>query len=283
MRCGARPGVRGRWSLEARRGPPRRARTVAVAMTSWTYLPLRVRRAASSVDSFGPVWSRPSTGWVSCSMIWFGTARPGLGAASPDIPPGGRSMFEVELDIFSGRPNPRWTLDAAEESELITRLLDRSVPIGPVAITDGKLGYRGFVVRANGATAVALAARGLPTAFRVRDGLASTIDLAAEQWLLISGSASGLDPRTAARGGGRISAAVPEALPIEHHGLQRLERLLVRTEQLLQLRRQLAHRQLRPARRTAVARRTRTSPSRRSSARRSPTASASSATARRTA
>jgi len=108
-------------------------------------------------------------------------------------------MFEVELDIFSGRPNPRWTLDAAEESELIIRLLDRSVPMGPIAITEGKLGYRGFVVRASGPTADALAAYGLPSAFRVRDGVASTIDLAAEQWLLMSGSAGGLDPATAAR------------------------------------------------------------------------------------
>ena len=57
-------------------------------------------------------------------------------------------MFEIELDIFSGRPNPRWTLDPAEEGELITRLLDRTVPLAPVDITDGRLGYRGFVVRA---------------------------------------------------------------------------------------------------------------------------------------
>ena len=48
-------------------------------------------------------------------------------------------MFEVQLDIFSGRPNPRWTLNPVEEAELIQRLLDRSVPIAPMTITDGKL------------------------------------------------------------------------------------------------------------------------------------------------
>src|SRR5688500_12967848 len=97
-------------------------------------------------------------------------------------------MFEVELDIFSGRPNPRWTLEPAEEAELIQRLLDRSVPTAPVTISDGKLGYRGFVVRATGATAGTLASHGLPTAFRVRDGLGASIDAQAERWLLFTGS-----------------------------------------------------------------------------------------------
>jgi hypothetical protein len=102
-------------------------------------------------------------------------------------------MFDVELDIFSGRPNPRWTLEPAEEAELVERLLDRSVPITPMNVTDGKLGYRGFLVRATGATAATLAARGLPTAFRVRDGLGASIDPSSERWLLFSGEATGLE------------------------------------------------------------------------------------------
>jgi hypothetical protein len=93
-------------------------------------------------------------------------------------------MFEVELDIFSGRPNPRWSLEPAEERELLTRVLDRSVPVVGVMDTDGHLGYRGFIVRATGATAQALQAQGRPTAFRVRDGLRHQIDLSAESWLL---------------------------------------------------------------------------------------------------
>ena len=101
-------------------------------------------------------------------------------------------MFEVELDIFSGRPNPRWTLSPAEEAELIQRLLDRAVPLAPMTISDGKLGYRGFLVRATGATATTLESRGLPTGFRVRDGLGSSIDATAERWLLFTGDATGL-------------------------------------------------------------------------------------------
>ena len=151
-------------------------------------------------------------------------------------------MFEVELDIFSGRPNPRWTLTATEEAELLQRLLDRVVPIAPMTITDGKLGYRGFLIRATGATATALATRGLPTGFRVRDGLGSSIDASAERWLLFTGDAdrpSGADHRC--RGEWPLDRGLPEAVSQQHDRLQRLERFLGRAEQLLQLRRQLAH------------------------------------------
>jgi hypothetical protein len=97
-------------------------------------------------------------------------------------------MFEVELDIFSGRPNPRWTLDGREEAELIERMLDRTVAFVAPSDTDGYLGYRGFVLRATGATADNLTSRGLPTTFRVRDGLGHSIDLGAESWLLATGA-----------------------------------------------------------------------------------------------
>lgn len=95
-------------------------------------------------------------------------------------------MFEIELDIFSGRPNPRWTLDAAEGKEFLTRLLDRAVPMAPISSSEG-LGYRGFICTATGNTAATLHARHLPTSFRVRDGLAQSIDSSAETWLRYTG------------------------------------------------------------------------------------------------
>lgn len=57
---------------------------------------------------------------------------------------------EVELDVFSGRPNPRWTLmagRAAELGQLIRDLepADRPKPPG--------LGYRGFVLTSGAAKA----------------------------------------------------------------------------------------------------------------------------------
>jgi hypothetical protein len=52
---------------------------------------------------------------------------------------------QVELDIFSGRPNPRWVIDGPKEVELIERLAavnpDTTVEDAPAG-----LGYRGFVI-----------------------------------------------------------------------------------------------------------------------------------------
>jgi hypothetical protein len=38
-------------------------------------------------------------------------------------------MFEIELDIFSGRPNPRWTLDAvrAREDDCVVAVEDQGL------------------------------------------------------------------------------------------------------------------------------------------------------------
>jgi hypothetical protein len=53
------------------------------------------------------------------------------------------SRVEVMLDIFSGRPNPRWTLSDQQVNDLQARLraLPESTPVMPPG-----LGYRGFIV-----------------------------------------------------------------------------------------------------------------------------------------
>lgn len=59
--------------------------------------------------------------------------------------------MKVELDIFSGRPNPSWELTAAESEEFRKRL--RSLPrdeSGHSAPSDEKLGYRGLIVTSAG-------------------------------------------------------------------------------------------------------------------------------------
>lgn len=52
---------------------------------------------------------------------------------------------EVELDIFSGRPNPAWRLSQTEVAGFLGRLaaLAEAAPNEP----EMPLGYRGFVVR----------------------------------------------------------------------------------------------------------------------------------------
>ncbi|HKO06788.1 MAG TPA: hypothetical protein VJ487_03665 [Alphaproteobacteria bacterium] len=51
----------------------------------------------------------------------------------------------VTLDIFSGRPNPRWALDSAAASSLSKRLVALVTESGSPAEPPG-LGYRGLLV-----------------------------------------------------------------------------------------------------------------------------------------
>jgi hypothetical protein len=52
---------------------------------------------------------------------------------------------EVELDIFSGMPNPTWILTDAEGESFVKRL----AALGPSSSSglSGNLGYRGFIVQ----------------------------------------------------------------------------------------------------------------------------------------
>ncbi len=54
------------------------------------------------------------------------------------------SGFQVELDLFSGRPNPTWPLTAEESQDLLARI-SRLSPGGGGPVPAG-LGYRGFIV-----------------------------------------------------------------------------------------------------------------------------------------
>lgn len=55
-------------------------------------------------------------------------------------------MGEVELDIFSGRPNPRWELSARQAEEFVG-LVRHLVEIPSVPDRPSLLGYRGLWVR----------------------------------------------------------------------------------------------------------------------------------------
>jgi hypothetical protein len=52
---------------------------------------------------------------------------------------------EVELDIFSGMPNPAWTLTNAEAESFVKQLAALSAT--PARELSGNLGYRGFIVQ----------------------------------------------------------------------------------------------------------------------------------------
>lgn len=87
-------------------------------------------------------------------------------------------MLQVELDIFSGRRNPKWTLSPKEEKEFLDRITAEPQVMLPAAATNGRLGYRGYVV-----TAVSEDIhRKLPSRFRVGGQPGSQRDL--NLWLL---------------------------------------------------------------------------------------------------
>jgi len=54
------------------------------------------------------------------------------------------SSLEVELDVFSGRPNPRWTLAAPEADRLRRQIRSLRSSAPEQHIPD--LGFRGFIV-----------------------------------------------------------------------------------------------------------------------------------------
>lgn len=78
-------------------------------------------------------------------------------------------MIKIELDIFSGRENPFWTLTPKEENELFSRVeADRSMALPPKKV--GNLGYRGFGVKVGKDRAQRWTASGLPLNFYISAG-----------------------------------------------------------------------------------------------------------------
>lgn len=57
-------------------------------------------------------------------------------------------QITVEVDLFSGMPNPEWTLSAASATMLLARLCDMPPTTG--APRSSTLGYRGLIVRIAG-------------------------------------------------------------------------------------------------------------------------------------
>ena len=56
--------------------------------------------------------------------------------------------MRVEVDIYSGRPNPVWELTQAQAAEFMARLAQ--LPEAQGAGGPGDLGYRGLIVSADG-------------------------------------------------------------------------------------------------------------------------------------
>lgn len=102
-------------------------------------------------------------------------------------------MFNIELDIFSGRVNPRWNLTESEQIEFLKMIINDDLPILPVHFVESKLGYRGFIVRAGGEAARSLVEKKLPREFRINANLAEMKNITGEELLLESLEEQDLD------------------------------------------------------------------------------------------
>ena len=65
--------------------------------------------------------------------------------SSPEGPRIELSNATVELDAYSGRPNPRWELSVEEARDLSQRISDLE-PARDATLPDIGLGYRGFYI-----------------------------------------------------------------------------------------------------------------------------------------
>jgi hypothetical protein len=70
--------------------------------------------------------------------------------------------MRIEIDVYSGRPNPEFHLSEAQSKELARML--QGLPAANREAPESGLGYRGFVVSETGGS-------GLPSRLRVFDGL----------------------------------------------------------------------------------------------------------------
>ena len=106
------------------------------------------------------------------------------------------NSIQVEIDTFSGRPNPGWTLTDAETTEL-RGLLSRAPVTSTTPQQDG-LGYRGFLIHG-------MEGSGLTATLRVYRGLILREGGNTQQaWIDESGAESWLRRAAAIRGFGDL-------------------------------------------------------------------------------
>ena len=117
-------------------------------------------------------------------------------------------MLEVELDIFSGMPNPTWVLSRRQEATFVELLSAEPNQISPVTTSAERfgLGYRGLIVRRiksdEGAWDKAMSARRAPFPDEFRIGRKAAKGDSAADWLV----------KTARRQGVRLVDEVQEVV-----------------------------------------------------------------------
>ena len=84
-----------------------------------------------------------SAGFTLAISVLAGTASNHCRRPDPVREP--KAPLEIELDVFSGRPNPRWVVPAEARDSLLELVASLREVGGPMPATG--LGYRGFILR----------------------------------------------------------------------------------------------------------------------------------------
>lgn len=131
--------------------------------------------------------------------VALGLAALFLSVSCSDTEPGRvAAEARVTLHVYSGRPDPSWSLDKTRTDDLMRRAYALPASVEPPNFPPSKLGYRGFDVQvfdASGQLIVSFTAYG-GTVRRTQEAVANhtaDVDRAVERWLLQSGQAA-LDP-----------------------------------------------------------------------------------------
>ena len=117
-------------------------------------------------------------------------------------------MLEVELDVFSGMPNPTWVLSKRQEATLTELLGAEPAQMSPITAPDEPfgLGYRGLLVRRiksdDGAWDSAMSARRKPLPNEFRIGVKAANGDSAAAWLM----------KTAGRQGANVADEVQQVV-----------------------------------------------------------------------
>lgn len=107
------------------------------------------------------------------------------------------TMLEIELDVFSGMPNPTWILSKRQEATLSELLKAEPQQISPVTTSDEPfgLGYRGLIVRRiksdDGVWDETMSAQRTPFPNEFRIGSRAAKEASAADWLLKTGKRQG--------------------------------------------------------------------------------------------
>lgn len=111
----------------------------------------------------------------------------GCAAIPETLPAGTPVQVRVELDVYSGRPNPSWPLSEAQAQEFLARLAALPVAQQSGEFYDG-LGYRGFIVHLTDAAGVEATVRIYKNGVSRNGGQGATYvtdsDQQLERWLL---------------------------------------------------------------------------------------------------